>query len=101
MNIVSIDYSLTSPALCILSEDCIFQNSKHHYLTNTKKFEGIFSHNIIGFPHSSYKNSIERYENIAKWAVSLIPSNSIVFLEDYSMGSRKGQLFSIAENTAI
>lgn len=45
---------------------------------------------------------MQRYLNIASWAVYScgLTSDDIVFLEDYSMGSR-GQNFKIAENTAI
>ena len=45
---------------------------------------------------------MQRYLNIASWAVYScgLTSADIVFLEDYSMGSR-GRVFAIAENTAI
>lgn len=102
MRIVSIDYSLTSPAICILSEDCKFENSNHYYLTNTKKFEGNFKYNIKGFPHLPYKNHMERYMNIAQWAMSCLPTDDdfVVYMEDYALAA-KGQTFNIAENTAI
>ena len=48
--IIGIDYSLTSPAICITT-DFVFKNSKFYYLTNKKKYIGKMSNNIIGFEH--------------------------------------------------
>lgn len=47
-----------------------------------------------------YSKPIERYENIALWALSIVGDADHVGIEDYSMGSR-GKVFHIAENTAI
>jgi hypothetical protein len=99
MSLVGIDYSITSPALTKLSDDLTFQSSRHYYLTNTNKVARPFG-NIIGSLHKPYKSDIERYENIAKWALNLIDPTDIVFIEDYALGA-KGKVFNIAENTGI
>ena len=53
--IIGIDYSLTSPAICV-TEDFIFENSQFYYLTNKKKYIGPMSKNIFGFEHKEYKH---------------------------------------------
>ena len=101
MRCVGIDYSLRCPAVSVIGDDLTFGNSRHYYLTNTKKYVGIFN-NIKGYSHKPYLTEMQRYLGIASWAVydTELKSDDIVFLEDYSMGST-GRIFSIAENTAI
>src|ERR1700722_5628355 len=101
MRYIGIDYSLTSPAVCILGPDLSFQSSKHYYLTDTKKYQGVFG-NITGHQQPFFTNDMQRYLGIASWALYScgIQKGDLVFLEGYSMGS-KGQVFNIAENTAI
>ena len=45
--IIGIDYSLSSPAICVCRGDFKFDNCKIYYLTNVKKYEGDFG-NING-----------------------------------------------------
>ncbi len=101
MRFIGIDYSLSCPAVSVIADDKTFHNSQHYYLTNTKKYVGIFN-NIKGYLHKPYLTEMQRYLGIASWAVydTGLKSDDIVFLEDYSMAS-KGRTFSIAENTAI
>lgn len=106
--IVGIDYSLTSPALCALYTDRYedWNNCCHvWYLTDKIKLIGNFMYNIIGDSHIPYKSDVQRYENIAKWALNTInalPGSDMIhiYIEDYSLGS-KGRVFNIAENTGI
>jgi Holliday junction resolvasome RuvABC endonuclease subunit len=98
MQIVGLDYSMSCPAMTIFGDT--FETSKCYFLTTVKKLHGSFD-NVIGIPHKDYKNSMERYGNIANWVLNFIPQGDVmVFIEDYSLGS-KGQVFSIAENTGI
>lgn len=99
--IIGIDHSLSSPAVSILSEDASFWHSKNYFLTSTKKFVGKFD-NVLGTEHKPYTSEMQRYLNIASWAVydCGLQKEDLVFLEDYSMAS-KGKTFTIAENTAI
>ncbi len=94
-----IDYSMTSPAICT------FDGIKMavDYLTKTEKFAGMRSvegMDLYGYQHKEYNNEIERYNNIASWAMHIIRPESQVYLEDYAMGA-KGRVFSIGENTGI
>jgi hypothetical protein len=103
---VGIDYSMTSPAVTVF--DVIAQKYTIHYLTDTKKYEGAWQPTnnltIYGTSHKDWTHSIQRFEDIAQWAVSRLALNSQrelnVYLEDYAMGA-KGKVFHIAENTGI
>lgn len=104
---VGFDYSMTSPAMCILGEDGLWQNSTTYFLTDKKKYQGVFAtqrgFQVIGELHPLYKTQQERFENIAKYFIKLLNLHIAVTqcaIEDYSMGS-KGKVFHIAENTGL
>ena len=103
MAYAGIDLSLTSPAICVFQgqgdfniDQCIF-----YYMTDTPKrvYQG---NNINGSSFPQYATSYERYDNISKWALSIVATFGIdtVYIEDYSFGST-GRIFNIAENTGI
>jgi crossover junction endodeoxyribonuclease RuvC len=98
-----IDYSMTSPGIAIVDGDSV----KMFGLSSKKKELGVhqISENITlvieQYP-SDYTNNIERFKLLSKWITSKIPSDiKEINLEGYSMGSRAGQVFTIAENTTI
>lgn len=103
---VGIDYSLSSPAICISpDEKCSFFHCKFYFLTSKKKYEGTWN-NIYGDLHKPYSCAEERYDNIASWAMEVMSFQDCVFglqginqviLEDYAMGA-KGRVFHIGEN---
>ena len=114
---IGIDYSLSSPGVCINTsegefryEDCTF-----YFLTNTKKYNTTFKESIafgtsavefIGSPHQLYTSESERYSQIADWVIDIINSyvfwqeQPIIQIEDYSYGST-GRVFHIAENLGL
>jgi Holliday junction resolvasome RuvABC endonuclease subunit len=102
--IIGIDYSLTSPAICITT-DFIFKNSKFYYLTNKKKYIGKMSNNITGFEHKEYDTPIRRFSQISDWVYELIEdtihTEQLVYIEGYSFGSKGQAVFQIAENCGI
>lgn len=102
MIIVGIDYSLTSPCICI-SRDKTFSNSFFYFLNDRKSVLGK-CHNILGEQHEEYLTDQERYENIASWVISILSNfdkqEVVILIEDYSYGS-KGKVFHIAENCGI
>ena len=117
---IGIDYSLSTPGICVnrSEEEFQYEDCKFYYLTNTKKYQGTFKEKIafgtsaveyIGTPHKLYSNEPERYNNIANWVIDIInsPFNSwphsrdpIIQIEDYSFGST-GRVFHIAENLGL
>ena len=102
MIVVGIDYSLTSPCVCV-SRDKTFSNSFFYYLNDRKSVQGV-CHNIFGDQHEEYLTDQERYENIAEWVLTILADfekkDVVVMIEDYSFGS-KGKVFNLAENCGI
>jgi len=105
--IVGIDYSLTSPAICIADESFEFDKCHFYYLTNKKKHVGKMYKNIQGDEHKEYNSPIERLKNISDWAVNKIntlenlKTDMSIFIEGYSYGSKGQAVFQIAENGGI
>lgn len=98
--IVGIDYSMSSPAVCIhLGPTWSFQNCIFYSLTNKKKY-AVKTKNIITEFHADFSSQEERFDNISSWAISLIPKNSEVFIEDYAFAA-KGIVFNIGENCGL
>ena len=117
---IGIDYSLSSPGICVnTSEDEFrYEDCKFYFLTNTKKYVGTFKEKIafgtsaveyIGTPHKPHNSPPERYNNIANWAIDIIKSQKkdswsleqpIIQIEHYSYGST-GKVFHIAENLGL
>ena len=99
--IVGIDYSLTSPAICINDNgDLMF-----YYLTNKKKYIGQMAKNIIGYEHQEYDTPIKRFSQISDWVFDMLKDTfhkqQKVFIEGYSFGSKGQGVFQIAENCGI
>ena len=101
--IIGIDYSLTSPAICVHKGDkWSWKNCTIHYATSVKKYEGDYlKGKIYGRLHLPYTSQTERHDQISNWAISVIPNSyANIFLEGYSYGS-KGLVFNLAENMGI
>ena len=100
MRIVGIDYSLSSPCICISSLDNFdFINCKFYFLTDTEKYNIDFD-NINGDRFDPYDTNEERYYNITKWVLSKLQEGDTIYLEGYSLGST-GMVFNIAENAGL
>lgn len=101
MSIVAgIDYSMTSPALCIHDGDTWdFRNCKFFYMVKKDKHL-VVTDQLKGSIYPDYSCDPERYDNLSRWALSIIKEYSVekVFIESYSFGS-VGRIFQIAENT--
>ena len=118
---IGIDYSLSSPGVCVNTseEEFQYEDCKFYYLTNTKKYNATFKEKMafgtsaveyVGTPHKPYSSEPERYNNIANWVINIIkaqyPPNHvskkcpIIQIEDYSYGST-GRVFHIAENLGL
>lgn len=103
MIVAGVDYSMTSPALCIFDDtwgEFNFENCIVYYLTKTKKYDTFFR-NVQG-DYFEYSDSMDRYDIISSYFLDKIKTCQIgtVYIEGYSMGS-KGMIFDIAENTGI
>ena len=94
--IIGIDYSLTSPAVCV-------NGKKFYYLTNKKKWQVKISEDIIGYAHKDWTDPIQRFTYISDFVFDLLfkENNPEIFIEGYSFGSKGQGLFQIAENCGI
>lgn len=99
--IIGIDYSLSCPCACVLSEDKSFIKSEVFYLTSTKKYADNWN-NILGVLQKPYKNFMERYGNNADFFIERLQpkKDDVIFIEDYAMHSI-GRTFDLAENAGI
>ena len=99
--IIGIDYSLTSPAVCVnIDGDA---GLMFYYLTSKKKYIGMMSEEIVGYEHKEWKDPIERFKYISDFALDIISPliNPLVYIEGYSFGSKGQGVFQIAENCGI
>ena len=103
--VAGIDYSMTSPALCIFDTDkgrYCFDNVDAYFRSNLVRFDLFKEGNVNGENHNPFDCDIDRYDDISNWATTILDGKGVkkVFLEGYSFGST-GKVFNIAENTAI
>lgn len=98
--IVGIDYSMTSPAMCVhIGDQWSFNNCRFFYLTDKKKF-AVTSPFLEGYLHLHFLTQEERFDNISNFFLSKIPDGSKVYIEGYAFGA-KGQVFNIGENVGL
>jgi hypothetical protein len=105
--IIGIDYSLTTPAICVCNGNFEFKNCRFYYLTNVNKYSGDWIKSkfdywlINGRLHLPYTSQVQRHDQISDWAYDIVgDSIDNIFIEGYSYGS-KGLVFNLAENMGI
>jgi len=104
MSIAGIDYSLTSPAVCVFTGGGVFtfEECSFFYLTDIKKYAKTFMKNVYGKMASDYNAESERYCSIADWAVAKVAGCQQIALEGYAYSrGHVGRVFHIAENTGV
>ena len=103
--IAGIDYSLTSPCICICeiqNEEFDFKNCRFYFFAQTKHQLKISHTNL--YPHSlitTYTSDAERYNKLSNWVIDVLAINGKprpVYLEDYAYAAT-GKVFHIGENT--
>ena len=109
--IAGIDYSLTSPAVCIYTEEndggyFDFSRCVLHYLSNTKGQQqlaaGCGLDNIKASPYPEWETEEERHEYLSDWAYKLIQGCKEVFIEGYAFATvGKSHVRSVAEGTGL
>ena len=104
---VGIDYSTTSPAICVRVSPVHggWQEWDIYYLTPTKKLVKTLDINVfqfIGTHLPKFDHQTEKYSFISKWAIDILDLYTIdmVYLEDYAYAAT-GKVFHIGENTGL
>jgi hypothetical protein len=102
MLIAGIDYSLTSPSICVFNseEAFCFKRCAFYFLSDVKKNQKLFMNNIKGEAFHDWNSDFSRYENISDWAMDYLTGCEQVAIEGYAFGA-KGKVFHIAENTGV
>lgn len=102
MVVAGIDYSLSSPAICVhkgLEWD--YKNCMFFYFVKREKFleaEMQFYPNL----YPCYNDDLERYEKLSNWSLNIISKQKVekAYIEGYAFGA-VGRVFQIAENAGL
>lgn len=99
----SIDYSMSSPALCIYNTDVELSFHNCMFYTRTKFKKSYDYNNIINHYPNDEKDDITRFDKISDWIIEKLIANNVSMcaIEGYSYGSKSNRLFEIGENTGI
>ena len=101
MVITGIDYSITSPALCIhVGDSWDYNNCIFHFLSNRKKYSDVFCNRFFGKSFEEYNSEEERYDSISSWAADKCDFSDQIAIENYAFNAT-GRVFNIAENTGV
>jgi len=96
-----IDYSLTSPAVCVYNDAHPFSfYNCQFYVMSDKKLKCQLPANMYFQSHPKWHDTNERYHNIASFFIPNIESSKKIYIEDYAFAA-KGKVFHIAENTQV
>lgn len=103
MNIAGIDYSLTSPSICIFRGNEVWDKKKckFYYMSKNKKF--IEKTDLLeGYQYPEYRNDTERYCNLSEWTTKILLENDVThaIIEGYAYNA-VGRVFQIAENGGL
>lgn len=102
MVIAGIDYSLTSPSVCIHSGvEWDHTKCDFYYLSN-KKGNIIETNQFHGSEYKDFNSDSHRYDNLSNWVLEILRKHGVqkCYIEGYSYGS-VGRVFQIGENTGV
>ena len=107
--LAGIDYSLTSPAICVWKEingnrQFNFNMCDVYYLETTQRLKLAARHEILNLHAEVYpewETEEQRHDLLSDWAMSII-SGCEVFIEGYAFAtSGKSHVRSVAENSGL
>lgn len=103
--VAGIDYSITSPAICVhTGAKWKFDNCTFFYFTKQKRqqFFNIDGAEFHGYVKPEYASPQQRFDQNAQWAAKALRSMLCdkATIEGYSFGS-KGAVFDLAENAGL
>jgi Holliday junction resolvasome RuvABC endonuclease subunit len=98
--IAGVDYSITSPSICIHNgETWSIDNCTLYYLSQKQK-QIVKTPRIKGILYPEWETPEQRFHQLAKWTLGVLIEHRVqlVVIEGYSYGSKSSSLFQIAEN---
>jgi len=109
MRIAGIDYSLTSPAICVWKEkddnrQFNFNMCDVYYLETAQRLKRATPHEILNLHADIYpewETEEQRHDLLSDWAMSIV-QGCTVFIEGYAFAtSGKSHVRSVAENSGL
>ena len=107
--IAGVDYSLTSPAICVWKSDNDigpfgFDSCDLYYLESSKQQSRTTEHGILNLhpePYPEWNTEEERHDLLSDWAIAII-SGCETFIEGYAYATvGKSHVRSVAENMGL
>lgn len=101
MILAGIDYSMSSPAICIYNTDVslTFMNCSFFVYSSAKKYPVL--PNIKVTSQRMFTTQEHRFDQISDWALECLVGVTKVAIEGYSYGSKSNRLFDIGENGGL
>jgi hypothetical protein len=102
MKVAGVDYSLSSPAICLHTGDewhydnCIF----YYYVKQKKLLQGEVGQYQATIYPDNWKTDQERYDMLGSWSQDKCFECDFVGIEGYAFGA-VGRVFQIAENAGL
>ena len=90
--IAGIDYSLTSPAICVYEDN----NIDFYYLGKPSSLHK----NLHAEPYPKWETKEQRHEMLSEWAINIVRGYE-TFIEGYAYGATGNAILNIAENMGI
>jgi len=103
MIIGGIDYSLTSPAICIHEGNTWdYNNCTFYYLVNHEKYLERTDKQYVPTLYPTYGTDVQRFHLLSEWTLGNLLTRGVCFiaLEGYAFGAT-GRVFQIAENGGL
>jgi Holliday junction resolvasome RuvABC endonuclease subunit len=100
--VAGIDYSMTSPSICVHGGDQWSPKNCTFYYLVPKKKHLVTTSQLKGHLYPEWSGAQERFDMLAAWSIAVLSKQPLykISLEGYSYGS-KGTVFQIGENTGI
>jgi len=95
-----IDYSMTSPSICVhTGKDWSINNCVFYYMVQKDKHL-VITEQLRGSLYPAWETTEQRFHNLAVWSLDVLNEHRVSFavIEGYSYGSSSSRLFQIAEN---
>jgi Holliday junction resolvasome RuvABC endonuclease subunit len=104
MFLAGIDYSMSSPGICVFdtNKELSFLNCNFYVYTKTPTNLNFDNIEMEKQP-KKFNNNQERFDSISNWALRILKSHNIerCAIEGFSYGSVSNRLFEIGENTGL
>ncbi|MFA7408395.1 MAG: hypothetical protein WCY93_11325 [Anaerolineaceae bacterium] len=101
MRLAGIDYSMTSPSICVFDgNEWDWKSCTLHYMC---KKDPIVTDQIKGSLYPEWNTDQERFDNLARWSVNILHESGVkyAFLEGYAYSAVTNRLTQIGENTGL